>query len=154
MAADALQSGHFGGKASASNKPPRQAPAFVNNRFLRQMQSEDGTLDVCKRQQLMQTVCLSRRPKMAHPLAAGCVRNPLTPTTTSSIIMSVERRGSMDRRSGKDRRQEEKGPPTNFERRRAIEARQPELTELHMSEDELKALGFDPNPSGNARKAG
>ena len=68
--------------------------------------------------------------------------------------MSVERRGSMDRRSGKDRRQEEKGPPTNFERRRAIEARQPELTELHMSQDELKALGFAPNPLGNARKAG
>ena len=119
------------------------------------MQGEDGTLDVCKCQQLMQTVCLSRRPKMTHPLAADCVRNPLTPSTTSSsIIMSVERRGSMDRRSGKDRRQEEKGPPTNFERRRAIEARQPELTELHMSEDELKALGFAPNPSGNARKTG
>ena len=118
------------------------------------MQSEDGTLEVCKCQQLMQTVRLSRRPKMTHPLAADCVRNPLTPSTTSSIIMSVERRGSMDRRSGKDRRQEEKGPPTNFERRRAIEARQPELTELHMSEDELKALGFAPNPSGNARKTG
>ena len=119
------------------------------------MQGEDGTLDVCKCQQLMQTVCLSRRPKMTHPLAADCVRNPLTPSTTSIIIiiMSVERRGSMDRRSGKDRRQEEKGPPTNFERRRAIEARQPELTELHMSEDELKALGFATNPSGNARKA-
>ena len=116
------------------------------------MQSEDGTLDVCKCQQLMQTACLSRRPKMTHPLAADCVRNPLT-QPTSSIIMSVQRKGSMDRRSGKDRRQEEKGPPTNFERRRAIEARQPELTELHMSEDELKALGFAPNPSGNARKA-
>ena len=137
-----------------ATSPPRQAPAFVNNRFLCQMQSEDGTLDVCKCQQLMQTVCLSRRPKMTHPLAADCVRNPLTPPTSSSIIMSVQRRGSMDRRSGKDRRQEEKGPPTNFERRRAIEARQPELTELHMSEDELKALGFAPNPSGNARKAG
>ena len=91
---------------------------------------------------------------MTHPLAADCVRNPLTPPTSSSIIMSVQRRGSMDRRSGKDRRQEEKGPPTNFERRRAIEARQPELTELHMSEDEPKALGFAPNPSGNARKTG
>ena len=68
--------------------------------------------------------------------------------------MSVERRGSLDRRSGKDRRQEEKGPPTNFERRRAIEARQPELTEPPISEDELKALGFPPNPSGNARKTG
>ena len=35
-------------------------------------------------------------------------------------------------------------PPTNFERRRNVEARQPELTELHLSEDELKALGFAP----------
>ncbi|MBV7427041.1 MULTISPECIES: hypothetical protein [unclassified Acidovorax] len=56
--------------------------------------------------------------------------------------MSVERRGSADRRSGKDRRQVEKGPPTNYERRRTVEARQPELTELHLSEEELKALGF------------
>ena len=75
-------------------------------------------------------------------------------TSTTSTIMSVERRGSMDRRTGKDRRQEEKGPPTNFERRRAIEARQPELTELHMSEDELKALGFAPTPKGSPRKTG
>ncbi len=63
-------------RPTISTTPPRWAPAFVNNRFLRQMQSEDGTLDVCKWQQLMQTVCLSRRPKMTHPLAAGCVRNP------------------------------------------------------------------------------
>ncbi|PUA96475.1 MULTISPECIES: hypothetical protein [unclassified Acidovorax] len=68
--------------------------------------------------------------------------------------MSVERRGSPDRRTGKDRRQEEKGPPTNFERRRAIEARQPELTELHMSEDELKALGFTTPTKDNTRKTG
>ena len=47
----------------ATSPPPRQAPAFVNNRFLCQMQSEGGTLIVCKRQQLMQTVCFSRRPK-------------------------------------------------------------------------------------------
>lgn len=68
--------------------------------------------------------------------------------------MSVERRGSPNRRTGKDRRQEEKGPPTNFERRRAIEARQPELTELHMSEDELKALGFTVPTKGSPRKTG
>ncbi|MBV7541910.1 hypothetical protein [Acidovorax sp. sic0104] len=54
----------------------------------------------------------------------------------------TERRTTTDRRSGKDRRQEEKGPPTNYERRRTVEARQPELTELHLSEDELRALGF------------
>lgn len=58
--------------------------------------------------------------------------------------MSAERRVATDRRSGKDRRLTEAGPPTNFERRRNVEARQPELTELHLSEDELKALGFAP----------
>jgi hypothetical protein len=54
----------------------------------------------------------------------------------------TERRSTNDRRSGKDRRQEEKGPPTNYERRRTVEARQPELTELDLSEEELRALGF------------
>eukprot|EP01037_Dinobryon_pediforme_P004181 gene4181-4231_t len=89
-----------------------------------------------------------------HPPDGSLGRTPMSHTSTTSTIMSVERRGSMDRRTGKDRRQEEKGPPTNFERRRAIEARQPELTELHMSEDELKALGFAPTPKGNPRKTG
>lgn len=54
----------------------------------------------------------------------------------------TERRSTNDRRSGKDRRQEEKGPPTNYERRRTVEARQPELTELDLSEEEIRALGF------------
>ncbi|WP_010465832.1 hypothetical protein [Acidovorax radicis] len=54
----------------------------------------------------------------------------------------TERRSTSERRSGTDRRQEEKGSPTNYERRRTIEARQPELTELHLSEEELHALGF------------
>ena len=58
--------------------------------------------------------------------------------------MSTDRRAPADRRSGRDRRQDEKGPPTSFERRRTVEARQPELTELQVSEDELKALGFGP----------
>lgn len=58
--------------------------------------------------------------------------------------MSTDRRAPADRRSGRDRRQDEKGPPTSFERRRTVEARQPELTELEVSEDELKALGFGP----------
>lgn len=61
----------------------------------------------------------------------------------------TERRSTNDRRSGKDRRQEEKGPPTNYERRRTVEARQPELTELDLSEEELRALGFtqdEPEP--------
>lgn len=56
--------------------------------------------------------------------------------------MSTDRRVPSDRRSGRDRREDEKGPPTNFERRRSVEARQPELTELNLSDEELKALGF------------
>lgn len=75
--------------------------------------------------------------------AQSCTRCPQHQITT----MSVERRVATDRRTGKDRRQTEAGPPTNFERRRNVEARQPELTELHLSEDELKALGFAPEKS-------
>ena len=48
----------------------------------------------------------------------------------------------MDRRSGIDRRQTEEGPPTPYERRRTVEARLPELTELHLTDEELRALGF------------
>lgn len=54
----------------------------------------------------------------------------------------TERRATTDRRSGQDRRQDEQGPPTNYERRRTVEARQPELTELHLSDEELQAMGF------------
>lgn len=64
--------------------------------------------------------------------------HPNQPTSS----MTVEHRRGAERRSGKDRRQVENGPPTNYERRRAIEARQPELIEVHMSEDEIRALGF------------
>lgn len=68
--------------------------------------------------------------------------------------MSTERRLPTDRRTGKDRRQTEAGPPTSFERRRTVEARQPELTELHLSEEELKALGFLDTPSPTIKKPG
>ena len=66
--------------------------------------------------------------------------------------MSTERRVPSDRRSGRDRRQAEAGPPTGFEQRRTVEARQPELTELHLSEDELKALGFAGSPKKGPAK--
>ncbi|WP_426304420.1 hypothetical protein ACN9MJ_16010 [Acidovorax facilis] len=59
-----------------------------------------------------------------------------------STTMNTDRRVNTDRRNGQDRRQTEKGPPSNYERRRAVEARQPELAELHLDEEELKALGF------------
>jgi hypothetical protein len=70
---------------------------------------------------------------------------PLTLISTfifRPTTMSTDRRASTDRRSGIDRRQVEEGPPSNYERRRTIEARQPELTELSLSDEELKALGF------------
>lgn len=57
----------------------------------------------------------------------------------------TERRTPMDRRNGRDRRQEELGPPNPYERRRTVEARQPELTELQLSDEELRALGFAPH---------
>ena len=57
----------------------------------------------------------------------------------------MDRRQTNDRRSGQDRRQEEQGPPTSYERRRSVEPRQPELTELDLSDDELKDPGFLPD---------
>ncbi|MBP3981424.1 MULTISPECIES: hypothetical protein [unclassified Acidovorax] len=57
----------------------------------------------------------------------------------------MNRRQKDERRSGQDRRQEEQGPPTSYERRRSVEPRQPELTELELSEEELKDLGFFPD---------
>jgi hypothetical protein len=57
----------------------------------------------------------------------------------------MERRHETYRRSGQDRRQQEQGPPASFEQHRTIEARQPELTELELSDEELKALGFTPS---------
>ncbi|MFN4118922.1 hypothetical protein [Acidovorax sp.] len=57
--------------------------------------------------------------------------------------MSTDRRAPIDRRTGRDRRQDEKGPPTAFERRRTVEARQPEMVEVQVTEEELKAMGFD-----------
>lgn len=47
-----------------------------------------------------------------------------------------------ERRSGKDRRQTEAGPPDKHERRRSVEPRQPEVRELHLSLEELVAMGF------------
>ena len=66
--------------------------------------------------------------------------------------MSKERRTNTDRRSGKDRRQREDGPPTSYERRRAVEPRQPELTELNLSEEELRELGFMPGTSATPQQ--
>ncbi|MDY0105245.1 MAG: hypothetical protein RBS27_01125 [Giesbergeria sp.] len=70
---------------------------------------------------------------------------------TSPPASDADRRSMPDRRSGKDRRQQEAGPPSSYERRRAIEARQPEVAELDLSPEELEALGFI-HPPGNATR--
>ena len=51
-----------------------------------------------------------------------------------------------ERRSGRDRRRAEAGPPGVAERRRAVEPRLPETVELEMSASQWQALnqGVDP----------
>jgi hypothetical protein len=46
----------------------------------------------------------------------------------------------IDRRSGKDRRKLEKGPPGTHDRRRSVEPRKPEVVELDLSPSEWGAL--------------
>ncbi len=48
----------------------------------------------------------------------------------------------VERRSGRDRRQSDRGPPTAVERRRCAEKRKPEIVELAISEgDWLRYFG-------------
>lgn len=107
-----------------------------------------GCFLICKPRQLGQTVRKAHHPYRRAALVQGTSHRPSQQQITT---MSVERRVATDRRSGKDRRETEAGPPTNFERRRNVEARQPELTELHLSEDELQALGFAPGKSDSKK---
>jgi len=65
---------------------------------------------------------------------------------------------STERRSGRDRRQLDKGPPGRVDRRRVAEPRKPEVSELEVSESEWGALAEeafrlparkpDPTPEG------
>jgi hypothetical protein len=45
-----------------------------------------------------------------------------------------------DRRSGRDRRQVDGGPPSRHERRRNVEPRQPEVVELEFSQSQWDAM--------------
>lgn len=56
--------------------------------------------------------------------------------------MSTPQSAAQDRRTGKDRRQEELGPPSGYERRRSVEPRLPEVTELEVTEDQFREFGF------------
>ena len=47
---------------------------------------------------------------------------------------------SAERRSGRDRRQTDKGPPGRADRRRVAEPRKPEVSELEVSDSEWGAL--------------
>ncbi len=60
----------------------------------------------------------------------------------------MNKKAPYERRSGQDRRQREDGPPDKHERRRTIEPRQPEVSELHLSTEELEAMGFTQAPTG------
>jgi hypothetical protein len=51
-----------------------------------------------------------------------------------------------DRRRGKDRRKEDLGPPGKRERRRNLESRQPDVSEIEMSASDWGALGQLPVP--------
>jgi len=61
-----------------------------------------------------------------------------------------DRRSHHDRRSGVDRRQQETASPLSYERRRSVEPRQPDVTELNLTPEELEALGFTRAPGDAA----
>ena len=52
----------------------------------------------------------------------------------------------VERRRGIDRREVDKGPPGKHERRRGVESRKPEVTELEMSDSEWTRLSQDTLP--------
>ena len=51
-----------------------------------------------------------------------------------------------DRRSGSDRRKQDLGPPGKRERRRSLESRKPDVTEIEMSASDWGALEKLPVP--------
>lgn len=112
---------------------------------IRHMEETDGlvALNGCAFFVLPQASCATDSHKRSVRVGQPTPRLPSI-RPLQSITMKFERREPVERRSGRDRRRDEQGPPSTFERRRAVEARQPELTELHLTEDELKALGFAP----------
>lgn len=60
-----------------------------------------------------------------------------------------------ERRSGRDRRRRETPPPAGADRRRSIEPRRPEVTEVEMSADQwaaLQALAY-PEAAGEAAES-
>jgi|GEM_PF-766515 len=91
----------------------------------------------------MDCMCLSI-PGLRNRMGIDMSEPTMPPST------GTDRRSATDRRQGRDRRQQEAGPPTSYERRRAVEARQPEVAELDLSPAELEALGFTRAPGDTA----
>lgn len=58
-----------------------------------------------------------------------------------------------ERRSGRDRRQAEQGPPNGIERRKGIEPRQPEVREIELSASEWAQLEANVLPAQPASPA-
>ena len=55
---------------------------------------------------------------------------------------------ALERRRGIDRRRVDADPPGKRERRRGVESRKPEVTEIEMSDSEWTALAQDPLTPG------
>lgn len=100
-------------------------------------------------------LCARARASLSPPLPWQTVRagRTLRPWQSKPWHHMTQRTTKIERRLSRDRRQEEQGPPASQERRRAVEARQPETTELHLSEEEFRALGFTP-PAPGVQKPG
>jgi hypothetical protein len=57
--------------------------------------------------------------------------------------MDPNRHPTEDRRSGRDRRRADQGPPGTADRRRGVEPRQPEVMEIEMSPSQWMTLTGD-----------
>jgi hypothetical protein len=60
---------------------------------------------------------------------------------------SKSRPPAVDRRSGRDRRARDIGPPSGRDRRRSLEPRKPEVVEIEVSAEEWAALQAELAPA-------
>ena len=87
-------------------------------------------------------------------LVDSAMPHKMYPMTHASSNDRTSRVGP-DRRSGVDRRKEDKGPPGKVERRRSIESRKPDISEIHMTSSEWGALTQEPvAPAESAQPSG
>ena len=65
-------------------------------------------------------------------------------TVPTHLESLVEQRRGHDRRSGRDRRHADAGPPGKHERRTTVEARKPDVAEVTMSDSQWLVLNVAP----------